>query len=224
MHRRTAIIVGILYIIGTVSGILSLVFSDSVRNAQNYLNQVSAGETQIIIAALFIMTMGLALAMVPVMMYPVLKKENQALALGYVVFRGGLEAVVYILMAVGWLLLVPLNQAYIQVGTSDASLFGFLSTVLFAGDELGSILNIVFCLGAAMFYTALYRSKNVPRWLSGWGLLALLPYFASGMLAMFGIIGPLSTTGVVMQLPLALQEMVLAVWLIFKGFNSIPEK
>ena len=56
---------------------------------------------------------------------------------------------------------------------------------------------------------------------SRWGLLALLPYFSAGLLGLFSVFGPLSSTSVVMQMPLALQEMVLAVWLIVKGFNAL---
>lgn len=218
--RKTARVVGVLYIIGTVAGILSLVFSEPVRNAQDHLIKVSTNENQLIMGALCILIMGFALAMVPVMMFPILKKYNEALALGYVVFRGGFEAVSYIAMTIGWLLLLPLSRAYIQAGAPDSSNIRALGNLLLNGDEVGSILTIVFCLGALMFYYSLYQSKIIPRWLSGWGLIGAMPYLASGLLAMFAVIESLSTTHVVLQLPLALQEMVLAVWLIVKGFNS----
>jgi hypothetical protein len=217
--RKTARIVGVLYIIGTVAGILSLVFSEPVRNAQDYLIKVSANENQWIMGALFILIMGLALAMVPVMMFPILRKYNEALALGYVVFRGGLEAVTYIALTISWLLLLPLSQVHVQAGAPDTSDIQALGNLLLNTDEIGSILTIVFCLGALMFYYALYQSKLIPRWLSGWGLIAAIPYLATGLLDMFALISPLSTIGSVLQFPLALQEMVLAVWLIVKGFN-----
>jgi hypothetical protein len=71
-----------------------------------------------------------------------------------------------------------------------------------------------------MFYYVLYRSKLVPRWLSGWGLLAAIPYFVSGVLGLFALVIPMSSIQMILVLPLAVQEMVLAVWLIVKGFNS----
>ncbi len=108
-NKTTARIVGILYIIGTVAGILSLVFTGPVRNAQDSLTSVPASETRVVVGALFVLVMGLALAMVPVMMFPILRKHNEALALGYVIFRGGLEAVTYLAIATSWLLLVPLR-------------------------------------------------------------------------------------------------------------------
>jgi hypothetical protein len=181
---------------------------------------VPANETRLVVGALFVLMMGLALAMVPVMMFPILRKHNEALALGYVVFRGGLEAVTYLAIATSWLLLVPLSQIYAQAGALDASNVQALGTLLLEAKEIGSILTIVFCLGALIFNYLLYQTKLVPRWLSGWGLIAIVPYLAAGLLAMFGIINALSPIYAILNLPLALQEMVLAVWLIVKGFNS----
>jgi hypothetical protein len=218
--KKTARIVGVLYIIGTVAGILSLVVTGPVRSVQYYPISVPASETQLVVGALFVLMMGLALAMVPVVMFPILRKYHEALALGYVVFRGGLEAATYLAIATSWLLLVPLSQIYAQAGASDASNIQALGTVLLEAKEIGSILTIVFCLGALIFNYLLYQTKLVPRWLSGWGLIAIVPYLAAGLLAMFGIIHALSPIYAILNLPLALQEMVLAVWLIVRGFNS----
>jgi hypothetical protein len=220
--RKTAIAVGVLYITGTVAGILSLAFTEPVRNAQDHLLHISTNENQMVIGALLVLIMGLALAMIPLVLFSILKKYNEVLALGYVVFRGGLEAFTYITVVISWLLLVPLSQAYAQSGASNPSNFQALGTILLKTREIGSVTAIVFPLGALMFYYLLYRSKLIPRWLSGWGLIAAIPYLAAGLSAMFGIIDPLSTVGVVLDIPLALQEMVLAVWLIVKGFNSSP--
>jgi len=221
--RRTAIIAGVLYIVGTVAGILSLVFTGPVLESLDYLAQVSANPNQIVIGALFVLTMGLALAMVPVMLFPILKRYNEVLAVGYVLFRGGLEAVTYLALVIGWLFLPLISQAYIKASAADASYFQSLGDfVLKAHDQIGHVLTIVFILGALMFYYVLYRSKLVPRWLSGWGLLAAIPYFVSGVLGLLTLLSPMSTIQMVLVLPLAIQEMVLAVWLIVKGFNLSP--
>lgn len=217
--KTTARIVGALYITGTVAGILSLVVTGPVRNAQDHLLGVPAGETRLAVGALFVLTMGLALALVPVVMFPVLRKHNEALALGYVVLRGGLEAGAYLAIATGWLLVVPLSRIHAQAGVPDTSDVQALGTLLLEAEEIGSVLTTVFCLGALIFNYLLYRTKLVPRWLSGWGLVAVAPYLAAGLLAMFGTIGALSPTYNVLNLPLGLQEMVLAVWLIVRGFN-----
>ena len=148
-YRKTAIIVGVLYIIGTVAGILCKVLTGSIQNDLNLLTKVTANENQIIIGALFLLIMGLALAMVPVMMFPILKKHNEALALGYVVYRGALETVTTIAMVIGWLFLTVLSQQYIA-GAPDASYFQTLGTLLLNGnDSISTISQIVFPSGCS---------------------------------------------------------------------------
>src|SRR5688572_3519818 len=214
-NGRTARIVGILFIIGTVAGILSVIFTGPVLGASDYLTEVPANENQIKVGALLVLIMGFALAMVPVMLFPIFKKYNEALALGAIVFRGALEAVSYIAIAIGWLLLLVLSREFGNAGTPDAAYFQTLGAfVLGAVDWTSQILAIVFSLGALMIYTLFYQSRLIPRWLSVWGLVGAVLYFATPLLAMFG-----SDLGLLMA-PLALQEMVLALWLIFKGFDS----
>jgi hypothetical protein len=218
--NKTARIVGVLYIIGTIAGMLSYVLTGPILGGSDFLVSVSTHEIQIIAGALFVLIMGFALAMVPVMMFPLLKKYNEALALGYVVFRGALETMMYIVLAISWLFLIPVSQEYVKAGAPDASYFQTLGAVLLKGHDLiGPVQTIVFCLGALIFYYLLYQTNLIPRWLSGWGLIAIIPYFAAGLLVLFGFFGPLSTGEIVLEFPLALQEMVMAVWLIVKGFN-----
>ena len=219
-NRKTAIIVGVLFIIGTVAGILSVVFYGPILNGPDYLIKVSANENQIIIGALFVLTMGFALAMVPVMMFPIFKKHNEALALGYVVFRGALETFTYIALVISRLLLILVSQEYVAAGTPDASYFQTLGALLLKGhDSINTILIIVFGLGALMLYYLFYQSKLIPRWISGWGFFAIILHLATGFLIIFHLQSPFSTINTVMNLPILLQEMVMAVWLIVKGFN-----
>jgi hypothetical protein len=218
-NRKTSIIVGVLYIIGTVAGILCKVLTGSIQNDLNLLTKVTANENQIIIGALFLLIMGLALAWVPVMMFPILKKQNEALALGYVVYRGALETVTTIAMVISWLFLTILSQAHIA-GAPDASYFQTLGTLLLKGNgSISTISQIIFPLGALIFYYLLYQSKLIPRWISGWGLIAAILWIAVTFLDLFGLISQWSTIQVVLALPIGLQEMVMAVWLIVKGFN-----
>jgi hypothetical protein len=217
-YKNIARTIGILYILGTISGILSRVVTGPIQSAQDLLASISANGNQITLGALFVLTMGSVLAMIPVMAYPVLRKHDEILALGYVVFRGALEGVYYMAIVVSWLLLLPLSQAY-QAGSSDASNLRVLANVLLEAKEIAVFGMIVFCLGGLMFYYLLFQSKLVPQWLSGWGFIALIMNLAAGLLVMFGLFGPTSTISTVLQLPIFLQEMVLAVWLIAKGFN-----
>jgi hypothetical protein len=220
-NRKTALIVGVLYIIGTVAGILSLVSTGPILEGPDYLTQVFTNPDQVVTGALLVLTMGLALAMVPVVMFPILKSYNEVLAVGYVLFRGALEAVTYLALVIGWLSLLLISQGYVNAVAAEAFYFQSLGDfVLGAHDQIGHVLAIIFILGALMFYYVLYQSTLVPRWLSGWGLFAAIPYFVSGVAGLFSLLSPTSTVQMVLVLPLAVQEMVLAVWLIVKGFNS----
>jgi hypothetical protein len=75
-NRTTAIIVGTLFITGTISGILSAVFTGAILGNSDYLIQVAANKTQTITGTFFVLLMGLSLAMVPVMMFPIFKKQK----------------------------------------------------------------------------------------------------------------------------------------------------
>jgi hypothetical protein len=77
---------------------------------------------------------------------------------------------------------------------------------------------IVFCLGAIMFYTALFQARLVPRWLSGWGLLGAIVYLPAAALAIAGR----DDLATITNIPLALNEIVLAIWLIARGFEGVP--
>jgi hypothetical protein len=204
--RKAAVWIGVLYIIGTVALVLSLVVTDGVLAGSAYLAQVAAQPNQLAIGALLVLLAGFALAMVPVVFWPVGKRYNETLAMGYVVFRGGIETVLYIATALGWLLLIALSTQ------PDAGpIAGLVRTVeAVAWDQL---VAIPFVVGALMFYVLLYQSRLVPRWLSVWGLVGATLYIVPPLGSMFGL-----SFGVLMA-PLALQEMVMAVWLIAKGFN-----
>jgi len=204
--RKAAIWIGVLYIIGTVALVLSLVVTGGVLAGPAVLAQVAGQPNQVALGALLVLLAGFALAMVPVVFWPVGRRYNETLAMGYVVFRGGLETVLYIATALGWLLLIALSTQ-----PDAAPIAGLVRTVeAVAWDQL---VAIPFALGALMFYVLLFRSRLVPRWLSVWGLVGAAFYIVPPIGNVFGL-----SLGALMA-PLAVQEMVMAVWLIAKGFS-----
>jgi hypothetical protein len=216
--RKTAIIVGVLFITATIAGLLSEVFGPNL-DAPDYLANLSTNENQVLIGALLVFTMAVLIAGIPIYLYPILKKYNEALALGYVVFRT-IEVVFFIVCAISLLTLLTLSQEFVITGTPDASYFQTLATLLLAVREWGGgvFSTIVFSLSALILNYILYRSKLIPRWLSGWGLIGAALYLGSGFLPLFGY-DSRSTIYLLMEAPLGLNEMVFAVWLIVKGFN-----
>lgn len=223
-NRKVAIIVGVLFIIGTVAGILSGVVTGPVLTASDYLTKVAANENNIALGALLVLVMGFPLAMIPVVMFPIFKRQNETLALGAIVFRGVLEAVTYMVIATSWLLLIPISQEFVKAGVVDAITFQALGT--FITQEVywtEHILALVFTIGALMLYWLFYKTKLIPGWLSIWGLIGAILYFVAPIANMFDSQRLALSLGIKwgnLMAPLAIQEMVFALWLIFKGFNQ----
>jgi len=221
-NRKTARIVGVLFITATVASILATFgFLEPILNAPDYLISVSANETQWIIGVLIDAINSAAVVVIAVMLFPIFKKHNEALALGYVASRI-IEAVILIVGHISLLLLLTLSQEYIKAGAPDVSYFQTLGTLLLAVYDWTFLLGptIVLSLTALILNYILYQSRLVPRFISVWGLIGAPLMLAAGVLPMFGLVDPFSTISILLGLPLALNEMVLAVWLIVKGFNS----
>ena len=221
-YRKTARIVGALFIAATVSSIVATFgLLEPILNTPDYLISVSANGTQWILGVLIDAINSAAVVAIAVMLFPILKKHSEALALGYVASRI-LESVILIVGHISLLLLLTLSQEYVQAGAPDAPYFGTLGTLLQAAYGWTLLLGptIVLSLTALILNYILYQSRLVPRFFSVWGLIGALLMFAAGVLPMFGLMDPFSTITILLGLPLALNEMVLAVWLIVKGFNS----
>jgi len=219
-YRKTARIAGVLFIIATAASILSLPFLGSI-SASDYLTSVSANANQIETAALLSFIAAAASASIAISLYPVLRKYREGLALGAVGFRL-IEGVFYLVAVVLLLVLLTLSQEFAKAGYPVSPYFQTLGVLLLAGYHVaGNVASLIaFSLGAMIYYYIFYQTRLIPRWLSAWGFLGVALTLVAGILVMFSLIGPLSTGQVVLALPIAVNEMVLAVWLIVKGFNS----
>ena len=219
-NRRIAIVAGVLFIVATVADLISrVVLVQPILTDPVDLTKVSANENQVLLGALFLFIGAAAAAGIAIALYPALRKYDEGVALGSVGFRL-IEAALYIGIVVCLMLLVTLSQESANAGTAASSAFQAQAALLMAArDSLGEVAVLAFGLGGLMYYWVFYRSRLVRRWLSAWGLAAIASLMLSGVLVMFGVIEPMSTTQIVLALPIFLQEMVLAVWLIAKGFD-----
>ncbi|MBE3038940.1 MAG: DUF4386 domain-containing protein, partial [Chloroflexi bacterium] len=220
-YRKTAISVGVLFIIATVINVLgNVIFLNPVLDAPDYLIKMSANENQVILGGLLVFFSAFASASIAIWLYPILKKHHEALALGSVGFRV-VEGMLYIIGVVGLLSLLALSQEYVKAGASNASIFQVSGTLLLAIKKWAGQLGVIaFTMGALMYYYIFYQSRLVPRLISGWGFLGAALSLAAALLTISGLMIPFSTAFILLQLPIAVQEMVLAVWLIVKGFNQ----
>jgi len=214
-NRKTAIIVGVLFITALGSSMLSGGFLGSI-NSPDYLTAVSANEKQVLIGVLFMVTLTASVVAIPIVMFPIFKKYNEGLALGYVgarIFEGICDAVI----ALSHLLLLTLSREFVDVVAPVASNFQTNGALIHALNYWTSVLeNFPYGLGALIFFYMLYRSKLIPRWLSVWGIISATMLLAMGLLRMFSH----SDFVIFLAIPIILNELVLAVWLIVKGFNS----
>jgi hypothetical protein len=219
-NRRYAVVAGLLFILATVADLISrVVLVQPILSAPVDLTKISANENQVLLGALFLFIGAAAAAGIAIALYPVLRKHNEGLALGSVGFRL-IEGALYIGIVVCLLVLATLSRESANTGAAASSAYEVPAVLVMAArDSLGEVAVLAFGLGALMYYWVFYRSRLVPRWLSAWGLVAIASLMLSGLLVMFGVIEPLSPPQVVLALPIFLQEMVLAVWLIAKGFN-----
>jgi hypothetical protein len=217
-NRRTALTAGVLFIVATVASLVSSAVENPVLARTDYLTGVSdipnaiyAGGLAALIAAGT--SVGIAIAL-----YPVLQRWGAGLAVGSLVFRT-IEAVMYTVGAVSLLSLLTVGQLFARAASADRASVQAIGDALMGLHQESVLAGVfAFAVGAFMYYYVFYRSELVPRWLSGWGIAGVLLMLGACLSALFS--GNPVTSYAILILPIAVQEMVLAVWLIAKGFSS----
>jgi len=216
--RKSAVMTGALFIAGLVTGICSVV---PVIDGAEYLVQASTNENQVLLGAFFQLLMVVAYVGIPIVMYPILSKSHKGLALGSVAF--GIIAGVFIIIGVIiLLLLLTLSQEFAKVGALNGSYVQTLGALLREGRDLVNHVatTLAFVMAMFLFHCIFYQTKIVPRWLSVLGLLGSTLSILASLLFMMRFIG-LDATYMTLNFPIALQQLVLAIWLIIIGFNRV---
>ncbi len=225
-YRMNSIMVGGLYILGTVFGITSAIVGGEVLSSTisgkllegvDMLSLVAANASQLTGAAFFVLMMGISLVAMTVFLYPIFKKDNEELAAGMLLFRGSLEGTWYFIVTLVILSIVALGNEYVTAGANLASLQSIGNVLYQFQDFIGPVGSLVFLIGATCLYVSFYRTRLIPRWLSIWGLIGVVPYFAYGILHFFHLDNGF---GFYLQMVLAPQELVMGLWLLIAGFNK----
>jgi hypothetical protein len=222
--RKSAIWVGVLWIMATVFPASSIVAWSALDDGEGILANAATDKSQLITWALLNLAGAVAAAGVAFMFYPILNRVadtsvKKGLALWYVgtrITEGGM----YLVAVLATWAFLPLSREFAAAGAPDASHFQTSGIVLQTTQDLAlALAQSVFAIGAVMLYYLLFQSRLVPRWLSLWGLVAS-PLFLIASLSLLWTGDPNSSLANILFVPLGVQEMVLAVWLIVKGFDA----
>jgi hypothetical protein len=221
-----AVMAGILYFLGTAFGIsgalvggevLTSIISDKPLAGVDVLALAAANSSQITWSTFLTLMMGISLVAMTVFLYPVFRKASEELAMGLVLFRGALEGTFYCSTTLVFLTLVAIGNEYIATGANSAALQSIGRALYLFENLKAPVSSILFIIGAACIYFVFYRTRLIPRWLSVWGFIAAAASLAAALLGFFHIetdLGFYLEIGTMFP-----QEIVMAIWLIVKGFN-----
>jgi len=219
--RKTAIIVGVLFIIGTFGIFIGQAFYNPILSSPEYLDLAYPSRTTVITGIMIEVVGYLGLVFIPLFLYPFLKKHNEPLALAYICFRL-FETVLLSLAQILKLSIIGLSQNYLtNIGDETPYFYNIgdsLQSVLYWVDSGGLISIVVFVIGALVLYYELYKTKLVPRWISILGLFSGVALITASLGFTFDIFT--AELAVSLMIPLAVQEQIMALWLIFKGFTK----
>jgi hypothetical protein len=221
-NRRTALTAGTLLIAATAATLLGTAIAQPIVTGTGYLTRISENMTRVSAGGLLELIAAGTSVGVAISLYPVLKRWSGTLALGAVVFRA-IEAVMYTVGAVSMLCLLDVAHGFTQAASADRGSFQAIGDSLLALRNEATLAGVfAFALGGLMYYSVLYRSRLIPRWMSAWGIAAELPMLVACLSALFRH-NPV-TSYTVLILPIAVQEIVMAFWLMATGFRSaVPQ-
>ena len=215
-YRKTAITVGILLIMCSATAIIGMSMASSMLDAPDYFSNLAANENKTILIAIIELLWAATGTGIAIGLFPIIRKHNEWLAFGSVIFRC-IENVMVIIGTLCLLGLFTLSHEF----PSEA-----LGALLLGAREWAhSIITIIFFLmGAFLYYLVMFRSKLIPRWLSGWGIIGVILSLMATVIGAFNHDFLIGTVNTILNAPIGIQEMVLAVWLIVKGFNRPIER
>ncbi|MFP9129347.1 DUF4386 domain-containing protein [Niallia sp. BSM11] len=220
-NKKQARIVGVFFILAAVSAVVGLLMYDPILSNSDYLTAGAEHSNQILVGAVMELILVVSAIGTAVTMFPYLKKYDETIALWHVSFRF-FEAVIIAIGIISVLALLTLSQEFIAANSPNSETYHASGTVLKAIHDWTFLLGPNFMLGinTMMYSYIFYKSKLVPRFIPMIGMIGAVLVFSCSLLVMFDVIEQVSVWGGILALPVAVNEMTLAVWLILKGFNE----
>jgi hypothetical protein len=221
-YRRTAVLVASLFLVTAVGAIAGASLVNPVVNGPNFLTTVFPKSATVTGGMLLWMVNNIGIVFIGLLMFPILRKQSETLALGYVSWRM-FESIFMTIGVIFALLLIPLSQEFIKARATDLSSYQAAGAVLKQAENIFlNVMQLIFLgMGGLIFTSMLYRSKLVPRFISVIGIIGyglLIPAF---VLSLFGVLDATpGGIGSLMAVPVAFFEIILMpIWLYAKGFN-----
>jgi len=219
--RRNEKITGVFFIAATTSAIIGVQYYSPVLHSTHILESAHAASTQIALGAFFELVLAISNIGTGIMLYPRLKRYSESWGLGYSLFR--LLEVVFILIGLLSMLTIVTLSKEAQSMSSEAklsvqSIAGLLKQVYSWAFILGP--HFMLGINTLIYSSIFFLSKILPKKLAVWGIAGAVLILLAAVLEIFGYIPHFSSTIIFLALPIAVYEMVLAGWLIIKGFNK----
>ena len=202
-------LIGALFIAGFAVYGTGFALTSSVIGAPGFLSTISATQTTLILGAFLMMLVAPVDVGKAILFYPIVENHGKRTALAYLAAMI-VEVVLLSLGALCLLMLVPLGQSAVGTGGGQA-----LGTLLTEANTMAYQISQMF-LGFGAFFLCwlLYRTRLIPQWLAGWGVIGYVLHVAGAIAEIFAI--PIS---LILLIPGGLFELAVAFWLLIKGFN-----
>jgi len=215
-NRKNARIAGAFFLLAIVASILGGAMIEANLLAPDGLIRGDADRTQVALGVILELVNAIAVIGIAALLYPILRQHNPALSAGYLGNRV-VEAILQIVGSSIPLALVTVSQAQLETGALETTSFQASGVLLWAARAqlVGTMLGIFFSLGALLLYWIVYQSRLLPRFIPIWGFIGVASVLTWNLLQMFGV-----SAGMYLAIPIILNEIVLGIWLIVKGFNQ----
>ena len=201
-------LIGALFIAGFAVYGGGFALTSSVLGAPDFLSTISAHQTTLVLGAFLLLVAPVDVGKA-VLFFPIVENHGKRTALAYLAAMI-VEVVLLSLGALCLLMLVPLGQSAVGAGVAQA-----LGTLLSETNTMAyQISQMALGLGALFLCLLLFRTRLVPQWLAGWGVIGYVLHVAGAIAEIFGI--PIS---LILLIPGGLFELAVAFWLLIKGFQ-----
>ncbi len=216
-YRRTAILVGALFLAGMIIGITGHGIIQSIMGVPNYLSTVSANAMMVAIGAMMMLLTSAGDATHGILMFPVLKQYSERIAVGYLGLRL-IDAAFLGVQVLFVLFQIPLSKEFLSAGIPNTEFLQSLSTVFIQTNVFAYQIGMIFLgLAGLMLCWAFFRSNLVPTFVAIWGLVGYATILTGSVVEVLGF-----NLSLIHTIPGGLWELFIGVWLIARGFKPVP--